>query len=203
MKFNPNQEEVKLFWSRMCKRFNTKTIYTGGTVGKIYTKCVSLPVLNKVYKKIPEGLGEPKDWLNDRFITINRILHPVPIGDKEITPWRWIELCAHELTHKKQQISEGLYDFFYKYIKVEGFRASWEIEALKTEMALNVWNKNNLKTATQYVTPFRIGYNFSNKALEGLRTSIEVILTSYKKCGPQALNTTVSQAAIIELEKIY
>lgn len=191
MKYNPTPEEVKKFWKLISIKYDTKVIYTGGTIGKIYKKVVMVPIVKKALKKyVPEGTGEPSEWI-DRVITGGKyIAVNFKIGStskKAPSLWEQMQICVHEHTHKKDIDIDGLDVFYHDYYKSPGIRANYEISARKGEIALDIWNGVSIASPEDYVRSFRNGYGFTPANIRAMKQNFQTLVQILKKTENRAI----------------
>lgn len=197
MKWNPTQKEAKKFHKLICKHYDTKYIYTGSWIGKLYKRFVAVPIIHKACEYA--NAGDPNKWLEDRIITLGEYILMDTIFGKSTNAKKLFDeilISGHEHTHVCQEDVEGLLDFEVKYISKPGIRARFEIEAIKTEMYLTAWNDLSLETPAYYVNKLKRIYAFTEKDINSIRTAIEKIIKEYNKYGIDILSTSVTKDII-------
>jgi len=202
MRVTPDKVLAKKVIKDLCNYYGTKIVYTDTWIGRLYEKVIQISVINRACKKA--NAGDPKDWLKDRIITagpyilMNERLSQTNNARKLFSE---VVLAAHENTHKEQQDEEGVLDFYVKYFREIDLRVVFELEAIRTEMYLTIWNELPIGTADYYTDKLSRIYGFDKKTLAIINQAVERMIRSYEKHGINVLKTHVGAYTATLLEK--
>jgi hypothetical protein len=196
MKITPTPELVEKFSKTLCKHYGTKIIYTDNWIGRLYKKIVAVPVINKAMKKA--NAGDPSEWLEDRVFTAGKYIvlnEKVGSGINQRELYEEIKTLIHENVHKIQQDREGVLDFYIKYFEDQSLQGAFELEAIKTEMYMNIWNDLPIGTVNYHLNSLKNIYGFNKKTLAILKQAIQIILNEYNKYGSEVLSSEITDYA--------
>ena len=202
MKFKPTKKQTKQFYKLMSDRYDVKIIYTGGPIGCMYKKFAVIPVINKALKETGAG-GRPEEWLEDRIITAGRyiLMNDKPGTDNHYINWNQIKILTHECMHKDQQDRIGTVPFYYKYIGSKIAEANFELEAVTTELYMDLWNEIPLPSPKEATEKLSRIYGFDEGVLNYIEERFKTIINNGFN-NPHTLYSNVTGSAVEILDQI-
>lgn len=141
---NVTPEQVKAFWAFMSDKY--------GTSAKSKIDADEMKVVSQVLGTL--GIVDQKAFMSRFVTTIGKTIYiPFTIGEANETwsLWGQIQVCAHEHQHVIQAIQAGEAMFFARYLLDKTYRATYEAEGYRTNMALTWWATKAKPDITPYI----------------------------------------------------
>lgn len=132
VEMNITSNHVKAFWAFMSNKY--------GTTAKSKADADEMKVVSKVLGTL--GVVDQDAFMARFTTTIGKTIYiPFTIGEatENWSLWGQIQVCAHEHQHVIQSIEAGEAMFFARYLLDPTYRAVYEAEGYRTNMALNWW----------------------------------------------------------------
>lgn len=141
---NITSDHVKAFWAFMSDKY--------GTTAKSKIDADEMKVVSKVLGTL--GVLDESAFMARFVTTIGKTIYiPFTIGEATETwsLWGQIQVCAHEHQHVIQSIEVGEAMFFARYLLDKTYRAVYEAEGYRTNMALNWWATKDTPDITPHM----------------------------------------------------
>ena len=186
----PTPELVRDFWRHMTRAYGTRVIDKNSAwemrlVGLFLSR---IKVLDK------------DDFLRRYTTTIGkRIYTPFEIGvpDERYDLWGQISVCVHEHQHVEQLLRDGWLKFAGRYLASSAARASYEAEALRSNLELTFWRLGRIPDLGRLARKLR-DYACSDGDIAMVERMLELSAETVRRGG---VVNRASQKAIAWLER--